>query len=113
MIQDNLDEVNKKFEQIYRRSPQIADELVYRYAFQLLSALIASSPVDTGRLRSNWSQRSVGDAAREISNNTEYVVYTEYASKSPHRGWIENTLRSETSGMRQEIEKEFRRLLGK
>jgi hypothetical protein len=113
MITHNLDAVNKKFEQIYRKSPELADDLVFKYTTQLVSALKIASPVDTGNLRSNWRQRPLSQALREISNNTEYIIHTEYGVRSPHRGWIEKTLRSKTQNMKNEIEADFQKLFRK
>ncbi|MDK2790600.1 MAG: Bacteriophage HK97-gp10, putative tail-component [Methanothermococcus sp.] len=113
MITHNLEEVNKKFEQIYKKSPELADDLVFKYTTQLVSALKIASPVDTGNLRSNWRERPLSQALREISNNTEYIIHTEYSTRSPHRGWIERTLTSKTRNMKQEIESDFRKLFGK
>lgn len=113
MIKHNLDDINKKFEQIYKKSPELADDLVFKYTTQLVSALKIASPVDTGNLRSNWRQRPLSQALREISNNTEYIIHTEYGARSPHRGWIEKTLRSKTGNMKKEIESDFRKLFGK
>ena len=111
MINHNLNQFNQKLSKIANKSPEIADVVVLEATTEIVNNLKDRSPVDTGNLRSNWRQEKLQTALRQIFNDTEYILDTEFATKSPHRGWIEKTLQQVTDGLEKKVEKSFQDLL--
>jgi hypothetical protein len=102
-MKSNIDDINKNLEKLVKKVPEKADAIVAKYSVVLHGYLVARSPVDTGNLQANWQNQKIDTAKRIVSNNTEYIIDTEYSTKSPHKGWIDKTV--------ADAEKEINRLI--
>ncbi len=64
---------------------------------EIVSRLIAATPVDTGFCAEHWRYVIISDNVVEIWNDTEYLSYLEDGhSKQADAGWIEDILNSIT-----------------
>lgn len=113
---DELKRFAKNLEEMEKAIPSFVEECVKEAAGRLLAKVVPRTPVDTGKLRRNWTigrvQRISGGWQVEVINPTEYAAYVEYGHRTrDHKGWVEGRFMLTIS--EKELERELPAILAK
>jgi len=100
MIQIDASALRRSAKRLHRAAECALDGLALQAAERLAEAATPRTPVDTGKLRANWSAVETGARSAEARNSVRYASFVEFDT----RHWISRNIVPGQQFMRDAME---------